>query len=499
MGILNYFYPATTASPESVIVVEEEPRAERDSTDSNESSSSEGPPSPSPARAAPALKQILPLAVTSTPNLTEIASSRKRRFSFRPFATGHSHDEPKHNLTAIHEHEKKVRASTALSQRLAKPLTSTSDKKAKESAMILRSLILGRGTSDSPKVTAALAKPQLSKIKTQLMQPKSANRVIAQLRVLPTQEVAFPKETVISPSSGVIHAVCLSNTDLEADELHFCKLGNSQTTEGIAPSSFSSFSSLPVDSLVAMFNEMHLISLVTTPDLGLGQPGDGQGLLAGAVPTAETVINGIEQITPQLLALGFAAGKAVLPDHTGVYPPTDRMSVLTYWWGLEIVLPPPSLDYLSRANSISDAVMNFLSALALVNNGVREILPFIRYISQFIDFEFTAIKAQNRGQGVVCAATWIMPAAMVPRPWDFPSPPNEKTEKSPKKKSDPNETPSPIVPFPITHPSLPSMGVSEPDAVVPGPATPNRDGVSVTVPVLSAPVTISPTIYAVKS
>jgi hypothetical protein len=73
--------------------------------------------------------------------------------------------------------------------------------------------------------------------------------------------------------------------------------------------------------------------------------------------------------------------------------------------------------------------MNFLSALSLMNDGVREILPFIRYISQFIDFEFSAIKAQNRGKGVVCAATWIMPAAMVPRPWDFPDPPPPKPKE----------------------------------------------------------------------
>jgi len=96
------------------------------------------------------------------------------------------------------------------------------------------------------------------------------------------------------------------------------------------------------------------------------------------------------------------------------------MSVLTYWWGLEIVLPPPSLKYLSHVPSVSHAVLNFLSAVALVDNGVREILPFIRYISQYLDFEWSAIKAQDKGQGVVCAATWIMPAALVPRPWDFP-------------------------------------------------------------------------------
>lgn len=59
-----------------------------------------------------------------------------------------------------------------------------------------------------------------------------------------------------------------------------------------------------------------------------------------------------------------------------------------------------------EAQSIANTAINFLSAIALVQNGVREILPFIRYMAQFIDFEFDAIKQQDRGRGVVCAATW---------------------------------------------------------------------------------------------
>jgi hypothetical protein len=50
--------------------------------------------------------------------------------------------------------------------------------------------------------------------------------------------------------------------------------------------------------------------------------------------------------------------------------------------------------------------MNFLTALSLVNNGVREILPLARYISRFIDFEFDQIRREDNGKGVVCAATW---------------------------------------------------------------------------------------------
>lgn len=76
--------------------------------------------------------------------------------------------------------------------------------------------------------------------------------------------------------------------------------------------------SVPVDKVAALFNDMHIIDLVNAPDfVGLGQPGDGPGMLSGTLPTAECVIEGVERITPELMALGFATGKAILPDHSG--------------------------------------------------------------------------------------------------------------------------------------------------------------------------------------
>jgi len=59
-----------------------------------------------------------------------------------------------------------------------------------------------------------------------------------------------------------------------------------------------------------------------------------------------------------------------------------------------------------RAKSISGTIMNVLTALGVMYEGVREILPFVRYFSQYIDFEFKAIKTQDHGQGVICSATW---------------------------------------------------------------------------------------------
>ncbi|KAL1748666.1 hypothetical protein HDZ31DRAFT_5241, partial [Schizophyllum fasciatum] len=298
--------------------------------------------------------------------------------------------------------------------------TSAADRRAKESAHLVRALIVGPDPVEpsSPEVTRAVAKPQLGKVKSQLMKPKEANRVITQLRALSSSDAQASEHG----AKGPIHAVCLANNEETEHKLHFSKL--EREDEGPA-SELPNFlqGNAAAAKLRGIIDEMNIVDLLLAPDLGIGQAGDGKGLLSGAVPTAETVINGVQQITPQLMALGYATGRAILPDHAGVYPPTDRISVLTYWWGLELCLPPPTLSYLASAHSVSGQLVNFLTALSLVNNGVKELLPFVRYISQFIDFEFNSITKQNKGEGVVCAATWIMPAALVPRPWDFPKKP----------------------------------------------------------------------------
>jgi len=224
---------------------------------------------------------------------------------------------------------------------------------------------------------------------------------------------------VISPNAGgPIHGVCLDCTDAEADEKHFSKLTGASSTDDLA-----SVASADLFSLVPVLQGLNLVSLLSNPDLGFGQPAGAPGIFAGAVPGAGTVSDGIQLMAQQLLALGFATSAAVYPNHVGIYPPLDRISVLTYWWGYECVLPEPTVKYLGNVKSISTSLLNFLTAFALFNSGVREILPFIRYLAQFIDFQWNAVKLQDKGKGVVCAATWVMPAALVPRPWDFPDPP----------------------------------------------------------------------------
>jgi hypothetical protein len=147
----------------------------------------------------------------------------------------------------------------------------------------------------------------------------------------------------------------------------------------------------------------------------------------------------------------------------------------TDWWGLEVVLPPPSLAYLSHAPSVAHAIINFLTAMSIANNGVAEILPFVRYISQYVDFEYNSIKQVDEGKGVVCAATWIMPAAMVPRAWDFADPPPAPAN------------PAPVDPAPVPQPapgeSAPAQPISSatasalPSGPLAGPSSAGTDAV----------------------
>jgi hypothetical protein len=131
-------------------------------------------------------------------------------------------------------------------------------------------------------------------------------------------------------------------------------------------------------------------------------------------------------------AIGVLSGAAIRAanggelEMQGVHPPLDRLAVLIHWWGFELTIPEPSMAYLGRAHNISSSLMSILQTVA-VTGGVPEILPFIRYFSTFVDMEFGAIKSQNHGHGVVVAATWLMPMALVPRPWDYPIVPAQST------------------------------------------------------------------------
>lgn len=237
-----------------------------------------------------------------------------RRFSFQSLAFIRKQPaEHKRALSTIEDDKKREKAMKAAQKHAMEEQVSKSNKRAKKTALIVRSLIVGP-TSAEPKMTPTIAKPQLNKIKSQLLEPKKANKLITQLRQLPARD-----EPGNSPhSNGPIHAVCLAHPDAEEEALHFAKVASDGDASSLL--TLSGALSTSVDKLTEMYKQMHIIDLIKSPDLGLGQPSTANGLLAGAVPTAGAIVQGLEQITPELLALGYATGKVVLPDHTGMLP-----------------------------------------------------------------------------------------------------------------------------------------------------------------------------------
>lgn len=379
------------------------------------------PPSPGRDPAAESVGNATPGVPGANPYPNAKTGKEPHRFSFRSFSFLRSeskltqperkpsqqseliHTQPR-ALSKAQEKEKKSRASKAFTVRALQ--SKASDRRARDTAAMVRSLIVGdhEMVDGRAKRSKPLSKSDLARVKAQLLEPKSANKIIEHLH-----EMSLSSTDTGSANTGPIHAVCLDAIDKEVHEQHFVQLGSVATAT--------------VTALSDTLANVHLVDLLAAPGMGFGAPASSPGLLAGAVPSAEAIIDGLQQITPQLLALGFATSKAILPDHKGVVVPTDRLSVLTYWWGFEVCMPPPTIEHLGAAAYPGTALLNLLTALSLVSPGVREVLPFVRYIAQFVQTEWHMIKAADKGKGVVCCATWIMPAAMVARPWDFPDPP----------------------------------------------------------------------------
>jgi hypothetical protein len=278
----------------------------------------------SPKRSSVAISDTLmsPTHEESRP-LSPGSESPNRRFSFRRLSFS-SRKSPHHDraiLSAVQEHDKKEHAIEAEKHQRQKEKVTKSDLRARKNALRVRMLITGEPTGSLPAVSPVVAKPQLNKIKSQLSEPKAANKLIKELRRLPATSVSGSAQRV--NREAPIHAVCLEYTEADEESIHFARLNcscdhpstgqNGVLTANALPSVVSA----PIEQLAALLNEMHVVELMKAPDLGLGQPGNGEGILAGALPTPETVLKGVKEITPQLMALGYATGRSLLPDHSG--------------------------------------------------------------------------------------------------------------------------------------------------------------------------------------
>ena len=284
------------------------------------------PPSPGQSAVPESTSTPTPEVQDANPYPNAKTGKDPRRFSFRSLTflrpeTKLSQPERKpsqhsasihtrsHMLSEAREKERKARTSNAFTVRALQ--SRISDKRAKDSAVTVRSVIVGihdvspdaKGKKSKP-----VSKSDLVRVKAQLLEPKSAAKVINHLRIMSPTDVGIS-------NTGPIHAVCLDSTDKEAHEQYFAQLGSVATSS--------------VTALSATLANIHLVDLLAAPDMGFGAPASSPGLFAGAVPSPGAIIDGLQQITPQLLALGYATSNAITPDHQGVIVPTDRISVLT--------------------------------------------------------------------------------------------------------------------------------------------------------------------------
>ncbi|KAK7063861.1 F-box domain-containing protein [Favolaschia claudopus] len=118
-------------------------------------------------------------------------------------------------------------------------------------------------------------------------------------------------------------------------------------------------------------------------------------------------------------------------EHVHWVPSQTQLSVQAMWWGYRIYFPPPVMDLLDdthleaakRGAMITAALKYLLDKIptAMFPPQMRpavmmskRLTPYLGYVGVFIAWSWTAIKARDKGHGVVLTATWLLPVALVP-------------------------------------------------------------------------------------
>ncbi|KAG0011622.1 hypothetical protein BGZ80_000550 [Entomortierella chlamydospora] len=128
-------------------------------------------------------------------------------------------------------------------------------------------------------------------------------------------------------------------------------------------------------------------------------------------------VNEAGQVEEEVVGDDGTVTKTVTTTVVRFIPSKTTVSSHAYWWGYEIFIPQDALSRIASAQDVSSAFLGFLGSVGLV---VPSIVPFLGYIAAYVGLEFTLIKAQNEGKGVILASTWLVPVALVPRAWDAP-------------------------------------------------------------------------------
>ncbi|KAG0329402.1 hypothetical protein BGZ99_002113 [Dissophora globulifera] len=127
-----------------------------------------------------------------------------------------------------------------------------------------------------------------------------------------------------------------------------------------------------------------------------------------AVTSSSYLIATINSITKQFFALQQGP------------PSLHNVSVYTFWWGYEIYVPHKCIENIERVSNTSQIFFNILSSAISGIPGLGALVPIAKIISAWVGYQWSVIKAEDVGRGVVISATWVLPVALASRSWDHP-------------------------------------------------------------------------------
>ncbi|EGG12773.1 uncharacterized protein MELLADRAFT_70486 [Melampsora larici-populina 98AG31] len=265
--------------------------------------------------------------------------------------------------------------------RASAPANCQENSEEKSEPLILRS-------GDHSGTSSAAARKSFKDVTDRLTKPEQASRIIAILKTQP-----HPSLNATTASSHVnVQGVCLVTPDDRTGSQSLLTLQANRSSDEATKA------------MMLRLNPSNgILNLVTGMSLGT---------VLGVMARTSGLFDALATCTGEMIQHSEAHQNLI-----GLVP-TDRVSLWKYWWGFEIALPPPSIANLEKTKSISATFLQLLMGLT-VAGGIVELTPFIQYLSSYLDMEWKAILSQNKGRGVVLAATWALPVAIVPRTWDF--------------------------------------------------------------------------------
>ncbi|KAG8877646.1 hypothetical protein FRB98_006596 [Tulasnella sp. 332] len=119
--------------------------------------------------------------------------------------------------------------------------------------------------------------------------------------------------------------------------------------------------------------------------------------------------------------------------HVKVWIPSQiEMSFQVAWWGFRLWLPPPvmlvlsdkTLEATKRAAMVTTAIgwliRNIPLALlpAPLKPAILLLKAVVPYLGGFIAWSWSEVKKFDKGHGVTLSATWLLPIALIPGPWE---------------------------------------------------------------------------------